>query len=202
MLIDIIPLYMRKGLEVAEAYGDPFYLWEFHNMIADTKISGLTAQPFTIREVKQHHAKANQYKKQCERYTTDIAFHRGEQCQKHVKREIMRSQNENYVDEDKLVMFPVMDAPDADEIDAIEKGEALEAFRSQFLCANPTCGQIIAHKRVCFRCLKASYCNEACQKEHWMKGHKRECVPSKKTGEKKAKSNKQQSVCDLEDARS
>jgi hypothetical protein len=45
-------------------------------------------------------------------------------------------------------------------------------IRSCFVCKNPA-------ESVCSQCDQVSYCGESCQKQHWNKGHGKECMSKK-----------------------
>jgi hypothetical protein len=174
--------YAKEGLQVAEAYGDPFYLYELHTVVAYWKISDVNEEPYTLREIKEHLIKADEYKRQCRSYFADVDFHRGKQTKMHIEKSLKRAQE--HVDVDQVLTMPLTGMPEDGHDDLTAKERALA---NQFHCGS--CGRVITHMRSCGRCQKVAYCDEVCQKQHWRNGHKQQCTaPRKESSKRKGKS--------------
>lgn len=167
--------FVRLGLKEADAWGDPYYQYTFHMIVAYWMPTETYPSQYSHDELQQRIRTANAFKEICQGEVPDYLLWIGEQHEESLQ---------------YLLALKVFDK-EAPSMPAL-----VNAYRypipppegaASVPRSSPPSGNICHHCRKlyqqvvkCSRCGQVEYCSKACQAAHWKAVHCDHCVP--KTG--------------------
>eukprot|EP00980_Cylindrotheca_fusiformis_P022859 scaffold9857_cov127-Cylindrotheca_fusiformis.AAC.5 len=164
--------YAVQGLEKAENWGDPFFMYTFHILEAFWLPTPLqTPTAYTFGEIKSRIQMANEFKEDALGFVPKHQFWFAEQHEV-LLRKILKSFP---IDDDFEITFPLMDCTTFGPIQPKGKKQSASSPTNGISkCAN--CSKPLTKILKCAKCEKVGYCNRKCQLEHWKGGHKQDCL--------------------------
>lgn len=168
--------FVMHGMEVAENWGDPYYLYTFHMITAYWMPTTSYHTTYSHQQLQDRIKTANEFKEVCKPEVPDYFLWVGEQHEESLQHLLAL----HVFDRDAAVMPALVDAyrypvpPPPTSLSSVSRSSSPPSSSGP-ICyqCRKSCDKVVK----CTQCHIAEYCSMACQGAHWRARHCDECIP-------------------------
>ena len=168
-----------RGLNASNRWGDPFFQYTFHSIVAYWLPTTTHApRPYSLEEIDSRIKTANGFKIEGKEYIPEYMLWIGQHHELSVQNALKPFRG---MDKSTKFTDPLIDAFTYKPL-GIKNGTLKNGTITRHLnngCAH--CSKAVERRLQCSRCGKVIYCSKLCQVAHWKGPHSKECTPKLST---------------------
>jgi hypothetical protein len=161
--------YAVRGLNASDRWGDPFFQYTFHSIVAYWLPTTTHApSPYSLDGIDSRLKIANEFKREGKEYVPGYMLWMGQQHEFSVQNVLNPFRT---TDKDTELTVPLIDSFTYKPVGM----NGTSGGPENSACAR--CSKPVQRRLQCSRCGKVHYCSKSCQVAHWKGSHNKVCTP-------------------------